>query len=78
MTVQRARNYWSDWERIAVPTLLVRGGNSDEMRPHVVDQMRRRNRRVDFVEIEGVGHNIPMLAPQRPGTLIASLWASTG
>lgn len=76
VTVQRSQNYWHDWDRITVPALLVRGGQSDELRPHVVERMRRRNPAVGFVEIEGVGHNIPMLAPQALGQVISSFWRS--
>lgn len=75
VTVQRSRNYWRDWEGISIPTLLVRGGNSDELRPHVVQAMRRRNPAVDFVEIDGVGHNVPLLAPERLAEEVGRFWS---
>ncbi len=65
VTTQRARNHWRDWERIDVPALLVRGGASNELRPRIAQEMLRRNPRVAFVELDDVGHNIPLLAPDR-------------
>lgn len=76
VTVQRARNYWGEWEAIGIPALLVRGGTSNELRPHVTEAMRRRNPTVSFVELEGVGHNIPLLAPDRLGESIVEFWRS--
>lgn len=60
---QRSRNYWREWERIEPPALLMRGERSRELRPHVYEAMQRRNSRPGFVEIPGVGHNIPLSAP---------------
>ncbi|MCB0977160.1 MAG: alpha/beta hydrolase [Acidimicrobiales bacterium] len=78
VTVQRGRGYWRDWDRIRVPTLLVRGGTSKELRPEVAEAMRRRNGSVSYVEIPDIGHNIPMLAPDRLGEEISGFWRSLG
>lgn len=75
---QRSRNYWRDWEHIAIPALLVRGGESDELRPRIVDEMRRRNPTVDVVEIDGVGHNVPMLAPVELARTVMEFWQARG
>lgn len=72
----RSRNYWRDWERLAVPALLVRGGTSGELRPEVSERMRRRNPRVAFRELENVGHNIPLLAPGRLAVTLSEFWQS--
>lgn len=77
VTVQRARNYWRDWDRIAGPALLVRGGASDEVRPHIADRMRRRNPVVGFVELDGIGHNIPQDAPDALAAELVEFWAAT-
>lgn len=74
VTAHRRRNYWSDWESLSGPTLLVRGGTSRELRPRVVEQMRRRNPRAEVVEIDGVGHNVPLLAPTRLAEEIGRFW----
>jgi pimeloyl-ACP methyl ester carboxylesterase len=72
----RSRNYWHDWERISIPALLVRGGTSGELRPAVSDRMRSRNPRVGFRQFEGVGHNIPLLAPGRLAATLSEFWPS--
>jgi pimeloyl-ACP methyl ester carboxylesterase len=71
---QRSRNYWRDWERIALPALLVRGGVSEEVRPAVAARMRERNPSVGFVELPGVGHNIPLLDPTRLAAALEGFW----
>ncbi len=76
--VQRARNYWGDWDRIELPALLVRGGDSKELRPRIVEQMRARNPGVRFCEIAGVGHNIPMEAPVELAAVIDAFWHEAG
>lgn len=76
VTVQRSRNYWRDWERIAIPALLVRGGTSTEVRPHIAEAMRRRNPAVRFVEIDDVGHNIPLDAPEPLADALTGFWVT--
>ena len=73
---QRSRNYCRQWERIAVPLLLVRGGESGELRPQIASEMRRRNPRARFEEIPGTAHNIPLLAPGALATALAKFWGS--
>ncbi len=77
VSAQRARNYWSDWERINVPALLVRGATSNEVRPAIADAMRQRNPSVQFVEIPETGHNIPLLAPNELAHHLAHFWERT-
>lgn len=71
---QRARNYWRDWDRIAIPALFVRGGATKEVRPRIAAEMRRRNPDVGYVEIADVGHNIPLLAPDRLASELERFW----
>ena len=74
----RSRDFWAEWKRIDVPALLVRGGTSNELREAIVERMRASNGRVRFVQFDGVGHNIPLLAPTRLANELRSFWASTG
>ena len=37
--------------------------------------MRRRNPRVEVAELDGVGHNVPLLAPQRLAVEIRAFWS---
>jgi pimeloyl-ACP methyl ester carboxylesterase len=78
VTLHRARNYWAEWEAIDIPALLVRGGKSNELRPHIAEQMRARNGNVRFVEIPDVGHNIPLIAPERLAAELTAFWTTVG
>jgi pimeloyl-ACP methyl ester carboxylesterase len=71
---QRSRNFWKEWEQIAIPTLLVRGGRSREVRQHIADEMRRRKPGVRYEEIPGTGHNVPLLTPGRLAALLQDFW----
>jgi pimeloyl-ACP methyl ester carboxylesterase len=71
---QRSRNYWREWESITIPLLLVRGGDSDELRPRVAGEMRRRNPGAEYVELSGVGHNIPLLDPDGLAAALSAFW----
>ena len=51
------------WDRIACPTLLLRGGVSDILSAEVADEMTRRGPKARLVEFDGVGH-APWLATQ--------------
>ncbi len=75
---QRSRDFWADWERLSVPALLVRGGASTELRPAVAEEMRRRNAAVRYEEYDGVGHNIPLLAPERLAASLSAFWHGLG
>ena len=70
----RSRDFWRDWERLRVLTLLVRGGASTELRPHTAAEMRRRNPRMTYRELDGIGHNIPLLAPTVLADLLGEFW----
>ena len=74
--LHRSRNYWRECERIPPPALLVRGGRSNELRERVAAEMRRRSPAIAYVELEGVGHNIPLAAPDRLAEALARFWAS--
>jgi len=75
----RSHSYWRDWERLgAIPALLVRGGGSEELRSRVAAEMRRRNAHVDFVELPGVGHNVPLLEPAALAATLKAFWLTAG
>lgn len=73
----RSRNYWREWASIRVPTLLVRGGNSTEVRPRIASRMRETNRAAHYEEFEGVAHNIPLLAPDRLAATLKEFWRTS-
>ncbi len=70
----RSRDFWADWGGLSIPALLIRGGASAELRGPVGDEMRRRNPSVGYEEYEGVGHNIPLLAPERLAASLSRFW----
>ncbi len=74
VTVQRSRNYWVDWERLSKNTVLIRGGESNELRPRVTEEMRRRNPSVGFVELAEAPHNIPLAAPGELAQVLLKHW----
>lgn len=76
VTHQRGRGYWVEWSAIRVPALLIRGGDSTELRPAIAGRMRRTNPYIRFVEFEGVEHNIPLLAPARLADELMRFWGT--
>ncbi len=73
--LHRSRNYWKEWQSLALPALFVHGGRSREVRPRVVERMLALNPRVTYLEFEGVGHNIPLLAPKALASALSQFWA---
>jgi pimeloyl-ACP methyl ester carboxylesterase len=76
VTLHRARDYWVEWHAIRVPAMLTRGGASTELRPAIAQRMRETNPRVRFAQFEGIGHNIPLLAPEQLATTLAQFWST--
>lgn len=52
---------WSVWDRIAAPTLVLRGGLSDILDAATAEAMTQRGPKAKLVEVPGVGH-APWLA----------------
>jgi pimeloyl-ACP methyl ester carboxylesterase len=51
---------WQLWDRIACPTLVLRGSESDLLSVETATAMRARGPRAQVIEVPGVGH-APML-----------------
>lgn len=59
-------NLWDYWSRITCPVLVLRGAESDLLRPETVAAMRERGPApVDVVEFAGVGHAPMLMAPDQ-------------
>jgi pimeloyl-ACP methyl ester carboxylesterase len=71
---QRSRGYWREWAAIQMPAQLVRGGDSDEVRPRIAAKMREQNPAVRYVELAGIGHNVPLLAPAALAETLEAFW----
>lgn len=77
VTAHRSRNHWRDWDRVRPPAIFVRGGDTDEVREPIARKMRQRNPSVDYRELPGVGHNIPLLAPTALAEILESFWRAS-
>jgi pimeloyl-ACP methyl ester carboxylesterase len=55
---------WAAWQRIDVPTLLIRGSESDILASEIAAKMVETNPNCRFVEVAGSGHSIPLEAPR--------------
>ena len=51
---------WQAWDRLTLPTLLLRGAQSDLLAPATARAMTERGPRARLIEFDGVGH-APML-----------------
>ena len=47
---------WATWDRITVPTLVLRGADSGLLLPETAAEMTRRGPRAQLAEIAGCGH----------------------
>lgn len=75
---QRSRSYWAEWRAISVPAMFVRGGASTEVTTVIAERMRAANPRMRFERLEGIGHNIPLIAPDALSALLEDFWRSAG
>lgn len=51
---------WSQWDVLTVPTLVLRGMNSDVLHPDIAAAMQVRGPKAQVIELPGIGH-APML-----------------
>ena len=70
----RSRSYWHEWRTLAGPALFVHGSASTEVRPRVAARMRATNPSVVWEEFDGIGHNIPLLAPSHLAKGLSRFW----
>jgi pimeloyl-ACP methyl ester carboxylesterase len=52
----RGIDLWGVWSKLEIPALVLRGADSDVLRPATIEEMRRRKPDVEVVEFPGVGH----------------------
>lgn len=67
---------WPIWDRIAAPTLTLRGASSDLLLPETAAQMNLRGPRSQVIEIAGCGH-APALRAADQVALVRE-WLSAG
>ena len=64
---------WPLWDRIACPTLVLRGAASDLLLPETAREMTLRGPRARVVEIAGCGHAPALMATDQIATIAAFL-----
>jgi len=67
---------WPIWDRIAVPTLVLRGADSDLLLPQTAEEMTQRGPRARLVTWAGMGHAPALMAPDQIGLIEEWLTAS--
>jgi pimeloyl-ACP methyl ester carboxylesterase len=53
---------WAFWDRIAIPTLVFRGAESDLLLAETAQEMTRRGPHARLVELPGIGHAPALMA----------------
>jgi pimeloyl-ACP methyl ester carboxylesterase len=69
---------WALWDRIACPTLVLRGAQSDLLRRSDAEAMTRRGPRASLVEFPGVGHAPALMAPEQIAAVRGFLLGGAG
>jgi pimeloyl-ACP methyl ester carboxylesterase len=54
--------FWTSWDRIACPTLILHGAQSDLLSAETALEMTRRNPRAERVTFPGIGHAPALMA----------------
>ena len=67
---------WGLYDAIRMPTLLLRGAQSDLLNPHTASLMTQRGPRAQLVTFEGVGHAPTLVADDQVAAVRDFLWAS--
>ncbi len=60
---------WPLWDRIACPTLVLRGAESDLLLAETADEMKSRGPRAQVLEFPGVGHAPALMAEDQIATI---------
>jgi pimeloyl-ACP methyl ester carboxylesterase len=56
---------WQAWDSLTLPTLLLRGANSDLLSPATAQAMTQRGPRARLVQFDGVGHAPMLVQPEQ-------------
>lgn len=60
---------WAQWDMLSVPTLVVRGTESDVLSEETASQMKIRGARARIIEFSGIGHSPMLLDEQQIHTI---------
>lgn len=67
---------WGLYDAIRMPTLLLRGAQSDLLNPHTASWMTQRGPRAQLVTFDGVGHAPTLVADDQVAAVRDFLWAN--
>lgn len=70
------RLLWAAWDSLKLPTLLVRGAESDLLSHATAQAMTERGPRAKLIEFAGVGHAPTFIAPDQVAAVREFLFAS--
>ena len=74
---QSPEESWASVARINVPTLVVRGANSDLIARTTAEHMCATMRQAEFVEVAGAGHSVPLDKPTEFAAAVTSFFTRT-
>lgn len=60
---------WTFWDRIAIPTLVLRGADSDLMSAATAKEMTQRGPKARLAEFAGIGHAPALMADDQIATI---------
>jgi len=60
---------WKYWDQLQVPTLVLRGAESDVLNPETVAEMQKRGPKTEVIELSGVGHAPVLLDDEQIGII---------
>lgn len=70
----RAEKLWRLWGQLQLPVLVVRGSRTQMLTMGIVEKMHETHGHLEFVELEGVDHNIPSEAPRELASALERCW----
>jgi pimeloyl-ACP methyl ester carboxylesterase len=65
----RGIDLWNVWTKLEIPTLVLRGAESDVLRPTTVREMRNRKPDLEVAEFPGVGHAPALMSKDQIGVV---------
>jgi pimeloyl-ACP methyl ester carboxylesterase len=65
----RGIDLWNIWSKLDIATLVLRGADSDVLRPTTVHEMKSRKPDVEVVEFAGVGHAPALMSADQIGVV---------
>jgi pimeloyl-ACP methyl ester carboxylesterase len=75
--VLRDIDLWAYWDKLTVPTFVLRGADSDVLSDRTAEEMKTRGARATVVNLPGIGHAPVLMDSQQVDLVKGFLLAST-